>query len=579
MRLLNPLLPMLCVALLAGCASTRGPVPARDEAREAETTPVPPFAEPAPRAEALDAEIVYNTLVGEIAIQRGELMVSYEHQILVAEAVGDPRAAERAARLALLMKEPALAWEAVEQWVALAPNDLAARQLAAMLAQREGAEDVALEHLEAIVRIGEAAGEDGFLHAMSALGREHGANDGALSLMRRLMERYPEDPRASYALALGAMIGKDYPLALEYAHALVAKHPGWVRGRLLVSRIHVAREEKAEATEFLRRSVDQYPDQPLLRTAYARLLLDARRTRDAYAQFLRLRDLTPGEADVHFSLGMIALELERYADAEEHLLAMRELDDGSEKSAYYLGRVAELRDMPQEAIGWYRKVRQGGLVYEAQTRSAWLMARQGELAVARDWLQGLRIRVPKRSVELYLLETEMLKEHGSESEVMILFERALLAHEAEPDLLYARALYAIGQGHLQVLEEDLRRVLADDPQNADALNALGYTLADQTDRYQEALELITRALELKPDSAAVLDSMGWVQYRLGNHAQALDYLRRAMEMLPDAEIAAHLGEVLWVTGARDEARRVWDGALEQDPQSVHILETRQRLEP
>ncbi|MEJ1469855.1 MAG: tetratricopeptide repeat protein, partial [Candidatus Sedimenticola sp. (ex Thyasira tokunagai)] len=147
------------------------------------------------------------------------------------------------------------------------------------------------------------------------------------------------------------------------------------------------------------------------------------------------------------------------------------------------------------------------------------------------------------------------------------------------DLLYARALFAVTQGRVDILEADLRKVIAGNPEHADALNALGYTLADKTDRYQEALALIQQALKLKPAAPSILDSMGWVQFRLGNHGRALEYLQRAFDQLPDQEIAAHLGEVLWVMGERERAKAVWQQILEKEPESHHVLDTMRRLLP
>ena len=160
-------------------------------------------------------------------------------------------------------------------------------------------------------------------------------------------------------------------------------------------------------------------------------------------------------------------------------------------------------------------------------------------------------------------DVEMVQEGAP---AYLLLMDALVANSPDnPDLLYDRALYAVELGRIDILEQDLSKVIQNDPNHADALNALGYTLADQTTRYGEALMYIERALALKPDSAAILDSMGWVQYRLGNNLEALRYLRRALELQPDAEIAAHLGEVLWVTGDREEARKVWQAALADNP--------------
>jgi len=581
MRLLHLFLTaLLFVGFVAGCTT------APTKERNVEAAPAPvipkvkvvalPFETPPPPVDQLSPEIIFNVLSGEVALQRGQLRRAYQYQLQAAELSGDPRAAERAARLAMLLRDRQLALEAANRWVELAPNDLSARQLAAALLFKEGDLDGVFVQLQAIVSISEATGEDGFLHAMTALSREKRVGD-AVGLMQRLASEHPDDPRGLYAVAMTAVLGKDHEEALRHARALVRRYPEWVRGYLLLSRIHIAQGDKSAARELLEEAIKRYPDKPLLRMAYARMLLDAEELKRAYEQFRYLQRLTPEDADVHYFLGVLALELGHYAEAKEHLLRLRKTGERLEKAAYYLGRVAELQEAPAEAIRWYRKVRRGTLAYEAQVRSARLMAGQGDLAVAQDWLQALRIRMPKRSVELYLVEVELLREHGTAEQVMALFDKALRAHPADPDLLYGRALYAVTLGRLDILERDLRRVIADNPQHADALNALGYTLADQTDRFQEALGFISRALALKPDAPAILDSMGWVHYRLGHYDKAVVFLQRAMRLLPDAEIAAHYGEVLWVTGRQEQARKVWEGALAREPGSEHVLEVMRRL--
>jgi tetratricopeptide (TPR) repeat protein len=205
------------------------------------------------------------------------------------------------------------------------------------------------------------------------------------------------------------------------------------------------------------------------------------------------------------------------------------------------------------------------------------MAAMGETREAFDWLQRMRIQYPDQAARYYLIEVELLREQGTPEQVMALFDTAIGALPESNELLYARGLYAATQKRVDILERDLLRVIANDPKHADALNALGYTLADQTDRYQEALDYIQRALALKPDSAAILDSMGWVLFRLGRNQEAIGYLRQAYDRLPDAEIAAHLGEVLWVTGEQQQAREIWQGILDKTPQSEHVLEVMRRL--
>ncbi|MCG8429227.1 MAG: tetratricopeptide repeat protein [Chromatiales bacterium] len=568
---------MVCGALLVGaCESV--PKQAEMAADPESDAVILPFAEPEKKLSELDAELIYSTLLGEIARQRGDMALAYDSYLQATIRSGDAKLAERAVRLAIYLKRNDQALVAVNHWIELAPNDLTARQLGAYLHLEVDNEEAAFEHLKAVVLISQAQRSDGFLHALSALTKST-FPEKAIGLMRRLAAEYPDNADAAYAVALMPSITKQWDQAEREAQILVDRFPDLEKGYVLQSRVYVSKKDKPKARAVLEEAVSDYPDSEMLRAALGRLLIDLKESELAYRQFLKQRGINPEPPEIHLTLGVLALQMERYAEAREHLRDAFERDSKSNDAAYYLGRVEEIEKNHTEAVKWFKRVGKGDLHYEAQVRMARLQAVEGGLGEARDTLQALRIRFPKHSVDLYLVEADMLRQHADSDTVTALYAQGLSAHPGNADLLYARALYAATQGWVDVLEQDLMAILEQEPQHADALNALGYTLADQTDRYQEALGYIEQALALKPDAPAVLDSMGWVQYRLGNYAEALEYLRRAIDMLQDAEIAAHLGEVLWVTGEREEARGVWDKALEQNPDNEYLLKTLKRLDP
>ena len=404
---------------------------------------------------------------------------------------------------------------------------------------------------------------NGFMQAVMVVGKLHDQKYG-LELMRELAAEYGDDPKALYSYAVVAAGAGDYDLAESSIRRVLELEPDWAEASVLLSRILLQRGDASGALSVLGDAVEDKPDSLVLRVAYARQLVEARQLEKAYAQFVELLKVEPGSPDLLFSAGIVALQLEKYDAARRHLTALTVAGTRKDEAMYYLGQTEEMDGNLEAAAAWYAKVA-GNYQRDAQVRRARLLARRGQLAGARDLIQALRVREPDQSVRLYLIEAEILREAGRADEVMRLYAHALKFYPNDPDLLYDRGLYAVELGRLDILEQDLTQVIQDNPDHADALNALGYTLADQTSRYSEALGYIERALALKPDNAAVLDSMGWVQYRLGNNLDALRYLRRALELQPDAEIAAHLGEVLWVTGDREAARRVWETALAQNP--------------
>jgi tetratricopeptide (TPR) repeat protein len=262
--------------------------------------------------------------------------------------------------------------------------------------------------------------------------------------------------------------------------------------------------------------------------------------------------------------------------AREHLEALRRLGERPNDVAFLLGQVEEDAGNNDAALALYGEVR-GQNRTNAQVRIARLYAKDGDVQRARELFQQLRDQYPSQTAAYYLIEGEMLRDQNLEEQALGVYNLALGEEPDNADLLYARAMLAVGMGQVASLERDLRRILTADPDHVDALNALGYTLADRTDRIDAAEALIERALQLRPDDPAILDSMGWVLYRKGQPAAAEGFLRRALEHGFDAEIAAHLGEVLWTLGRQEEARSVWGHALDEAPEHEYLLRVLSRF--
>ena len=477
----------------------------------------------------------------------------------------------------MLLKRDDQALAAVTHWVALAPNALDGRQLAELLHFRAGQDDLALTQMEAILAISEGRGEDGFITAVLVLSKEQ-QHDRVMRLVHRFTGQHADDPRAGYAVALLSLIWKDYSGAERDINEVLARWPRWSKGSILLSRIRKAQGDNDGALKILRSVVEQDRNDLEANVALAKLLVETGDFEAGYDQFRRVDRLAPGEPDTSYALGVLALQLEKFREAKEYFRQLYDSGNRVDDAAYYLGRIDEQLEHPDSAIHWYGQVKKGDYLLDSRVRIARVMADQGRVQEARHWVQNLRIQMEEHSVQLYLLEVSILKDHGSAEDVLALYERALEDHPDNDDILYARGLYAAEIGRMDMLEQDLRRVIAHNPTNADALNALGYTYADRSVRFDEARRLISQALSLKPESPAILDSMGWLQYRLGNYQQALEYLRRAYELMPDAEIAAHLGEVLWVTGDKTGAQKIWHQILGKEPDNRHVRETMERLE-
>ena len=567
---------ILLVALaLGGCARLQP----RPEAEPA-PGPVAPEASSAalPAGSAagseLDGELLFNLLLGEMAGQRQQLDVAVQHYLAAAAEADDARIAERALRVALYAKNEEAALAAARRWVALAPDNVDARQTLGILALRAGIQDEAFEQFEILVtRLGGARAFQS-ITALLARDQDRGA---ALALMARLAERYPDLPEAHLAYSRLALHAGDPQRALAEVEQALRLRPGWVQALVQRAQVRIKLGQPDEAARELAQAIEHTPDRVELRVTYARVLLEQRDISGARAQFRKVIELQPDNADAHYSLGLLALDQGEPRVAEGHFRRLLALGQREQEAYYYLGRIAELRNDPKAAIEWYGRVQQGDYLFDARVRSARLRAGMGDLSSARRMLHELRLRNPQLAVRLYLAEGALLVAAGEYQAAFDMYSTVLAELPNNSDIQYARALVAEKLGKIALAEQDLRAITEREPRNAHAWNALGYTLADRTGRLQEALEYIRRALELAPDEPAIIDSMGWVQYRLGNLDEAEVWLRKAWEKSKDPEIAAHLGEVLWQSGKRDEARRIWKAGETQAADNPVLRKTLERF--
>ncbi len=553
--------------LLSGCATVvDAQAPADSEFS------IRPVIQPSPRA-----ELMYEVLAAELAGKRDQLNVALEHYRKLAFASDDYQIAERATMLALLMKEKAAALELAQRWRALAPASDPARQALALALLRDGQVDEAAPYLEAVRQAARKKDkQEGFATVASLLSQVED-KQAALRVMRQFGDRYPRSAFAQYYQAMLAAVAGDRALALASLDRALARNPKLVLAQLLRTRLLMDQGDRDAALAGLAKAIAILPRDRNLRMNYARLLVDAGQLDKARREFTTLLNQNPKDTDSVYALGVLATETRQFDLAESYFLELIKRNVRLADTYFELGRIEEQRGNYAKANEWYGRVSGEERYLTAQLRKGVMLAKAGETAAFTQHFETLRRDQPQNSITLYLAEAEALREAERYQEAFDALERGLALHPNDKELLYAQALAAEKLDRLDVLERDLRAILAADPKNAQALNALGYTLADRTTRYPEALGYIEQALALLPDDAAVLDSMGWVQYRLGDHTKALDYLRRAYQANPDAEIAAHLVEVLWTSGQREEAKRIWREALRKNPDSSQLLKLKEKL--
>ncbi len=566
----NPLVPLLAalfLALAGGCQSL--PEKSAQHEKKGAGRPELPFQRRGTPPGELDPDLIFDYLAGELGTQRGDRKAAYEYLLQAARRAKDPVAAAQATQAALAMNDIARSVRAADLWVEYDPNSAKARELRMILALRQGDLPEALKQAEATLRISRALGKDGFLELASVLSVE--SRDDKLRLMEELVRRHPDDAGARYALALVATQRKRYDLARRAIDEALRLKPEWPKPHLLRARILELQGRKDAAVEALRAAAGAHPS-ALLYQALGQALTRQKRYREALEAYRKALELAPKNQDLLATVGLLAIQNKEWQLARDSWRRLaREGDLQRRQEAwYFLGQIEELQKHFDQAIEYYRKVRQGRLVPDARLRMAILLGRKGRLDEAARLFRELRLTNPQRAIQIYVTEAELYKELGKPERAMAVYDEAVAANPENADLLYARGLLAADLGRIGQAERDLRRVLRLKPGDADALNALGYTLAEQTDRLAEAYEYIRQALRKLPDSAPVLDSMGWVLYRMGRRKEALEYLRKAAAKLQDGEIAAHLGEVLWSLGRREEARKVWREALKFAPDNAKL---------
>ena len=526
----------------------------------------------------LTEDLLFKLLMAEIAGHRGLLDISVENYLDLARTTRDHRIVERAARIAVYARNDAAALAAARLWVELDPRNPDPHQVLAVMKLRSGDLEQAAAHLQDIFAYSDGEMDEKLWMIANLLGSEK--DKGAvLDVMEKLVASQNNTPGALYAFAHVAAKLEDLQRSRELLEDALALAPDNVNVALSYISIlqRMGREQEALAwleAELPKRGEDDFN----LRMAYARLLMEFRLYDKALDQFELLVDREPENTDVLYALGLLYLQNNRLDDSEALFRKLSVREYLTDAANYYLGRIAEERRLYDEAGDWYQGVHKGEHYFDAQIRLAMLLARKGEVSEARSHLGTIRAQSDQQARIIIQAEGELLLQAQRYEEAVAVYSAAL-EDQYDADLLYARAMAAEKTGNLELLEADLRTILQHEPDHAQALNALGYTLADATDRHAEAYELIKKALELRPSDFYILDSMGWVLYRLGRLDEAIDYLRKALSIRQDPEIAAHLGEVLWVRGEREQAKEVWEAALQQTPEDTRLLDVIERFNP
>ncbi|MGV3741693.1 MAG: tetratricopeptide repeat protein [Burkholderiaceae bacterium] len=590
------LVPIL-LALSACATGPTGPLAKTDEAlsiatasetnKKHPTTPHVVAAEaPAPSnlPSQLSEEVLYKYLSAEIAAQRGNWRSAYVTMLSIAQQTRDPRVARRAMEIAVMAKQSGEALAAIRLWRELAPHSEEAMQyhlgLIVLSDNLAEAQPILQQHLKETQPqlIGPT-----FLQIQRLLTRAKDKN-AAFGLLENLAAPYQSVPEVHLALAQSAFLQGDAERAKAEVNKALLLSPGSELAALTLAQVTADKQEAAKA---LSGFLANHPNAREVRLAHARILIELKQYDPARAEFKHLLKDKPEDLTALYALGLLGAQSDDLDEAEIYLkryLAALEAQDEEDRdpsqAQLLLAQIAEERNDPQAALGWLEQVDPDSpqAYMTALIKRAQLTAKAGNIGAARELLQGYPAEGETERAQMIVAEAQLLHSMNQSTEAMSTMESGLKRFPENTDLLYEYAMLAEKQNKLETMETALRKIIKLAPKNQHAYNALGYSLADRNIRLQEAYELIAKALALAPEDPFIMDSMGWVQFRLGRLKEAEALLRRAYALRPDPEIAAHLGEVLWTKGQKEDAKSLWREANNKDPKNGTLKSTLARLQ-
>ena len=521
------------------------------------------------------APTLYSLLVAEVAGQRQQFDISLVNYLDQAEKTQDPNIAERATHIAQYMGATKYTLHAAKIWANSAPENPQAHQALAQAFMVEGDFSNALKHMEAVFDL---AGDSQFDYL--ALNAQELNTNEKYSLLQRfevLTQKHPEYSQLWMAKGTLLLQLENYSDALISFEQALSLRPHYTAASISKARALHKLEKTEEALAWLDDLHDQQPKHKGIGVLRARILIDLTRYSEARAAFQHLNQQFPDDQSIKLSLGLLNIELQEYDEAIATLTPLTLSRPIANEAYFYLARIAEIQEDYPRALLSLNQVQQGRQFLPAQLQTLRILMQEEGINAARDYLSRTRSQHPNFNTKLVQLEIELLIQ---EDDIQEAYNVANLALNEEPDntdFLYSRGLLAEKLDNIEQLETDLRRIIQLNPNDAEAMNALGYTLADKTNRLDEAQALVEQANKLAPNTPAIIDSLGWIHYRLGNLDKALVLLQSAYSEFPDHEVAAHLGEVLWQLDRNNEAQDIWQQGLEANPESSIIKETQKRL--
>ncbi|HZX33344.1 MAG TPA: tetratricopeptide repeat protein [Rhodocyclaceae bacterium] len=512
----------------------------------------------------LTARTVFQVLLGELALQRGEIDLGVSSYADLARRTRDPRVLERATEVAGYARQFELAYDLAKTWVEIEPDSTKARQSLTTLLILLNRMDELAPQLSTLLEQDKANLGDNLLRLNRMLIR-HSDRQSVLQLVEKVTAPYGNVPEAHFALATAAANAGESARASTEVEKALKLRPDWEMAALLRAQLQL-RESPTQAIDTLNRFVDKHPGAKDARMALARMFISEKRYDESRRQFDRLLADAPDNPEVIYPVAMLALQQNDLKTGKSQLERLLQTDFPDKGTVhFFLGQIEEEQKHPDAALAHYKEVSAGDQFIPARARAAQILAQQGKFDDARRFIQATPGRTDQEQAQLMQAESQLLREAKRYEESYVVLEKALARFPDNTDLLYDAALMAERLGRMDVLESHLQRLIQIKPDHAHGLNALGYSWADRNVHLNEAHDLIARAITLAPEDPFIMDSLGWVLFRQGKLEESLKTLEQAYKRKPDPEIAAHLSEVLWSMDRKDDARRLLREAAKKNP--------------
>lgn len=578
MRLIKTLTTALTVVLPAAVLSS---CTVNLDNTDTEASSAPQAAAESPASEVLEygtftEQQLYQTIISELGAQRGEVIESGETYFDLAMETRDLQFIERAVQFASVNGDTNALLQLGLLWAEVDSQNAQPHLMLSFQFLEAGNFSQALAQMSRVIEKGGDFDFTALASRTSGLGLS--ARAGLIDNLQQLVNAYPEQLSIRTSLVQLLAQNTQFVEALSELDALAKLQDLTANHILLRSQIQQSMQLPNDALRTLRSGVRRFEDDQDLRLSYARLLIQNQDFEAAQAQFRTLMEQRPEDWETLFSIALLDLEMKDYDEAILQLNRLVAEDQRLDESEYYLGFSYEQKEEFAEAITHYKNVRIGTNNFlPAQQQATRLAIQSGQLEEAHEWILERSRGNPRLEIILTTIESGALVQNGHIDKAKDLLDNALNKFLNDTDLLFSRVLVYDTLQDRVGSETDLRQIILMKPDDSRAMNHLGYMLADQTDRYQEALELLERAIAISPDDPAILDSLAWAQFKLGQYEESLSNLRKAFVNFPDHEVASHIGEVLWTMGRREEAQQVWAEALAGRPDSELIKEAMERL--